>query len=82
MPSIKRSRRSLAWPISWLNTGWEAITEGLDSIADVTLRIEHEGTTYIGRGADTDIVVASAKAYVDSLNRLLSTKQRATSIIV
>ena len=59
----------------------EAITEGLDSIADVTLRIEHEGTTYIGRGADTDIVVASARAYVDSLNRLLSTKQRATSII-
>ena len=59
----------------------EAITEGLDAIADVTLRIEHEGTTYIGRGADTDIVVASARAYVDSLNRLLSTKQRATSII-
>ena len=60
----------------------EAVTEGLDSIADVTLRIEHEGTNYIGRGADTDIVVASARAYVDSLNRLLASKQRATSVIV
>ncbi len=59
----------------------EAVTEGLDSIADVTLRIEHEGTNYIGRGADTDIVVASARAYVDSLNRLLASKQRATSVM-
>ena len=59
----------------------EAVTEGLDSIADVTLRIEHEGTTYIGRGADTDIVVASARAYVDSLNRLLASKHRATSVM-
>jgi 2-isopropylmalate synthase len=59
----------------------EAVTEGLDSIADVTIRIERDGTTYVGRGADTDIVVASARAYVDSLNRLIDMTNRATSII-
>jgi 2-isopropylmalate synthase len=59
----------------------EAVTEGLDSMADVTLRIEREGTTYVGRGADTDIVVASSKAYVDALNRLITTGLRATSMM-
>ncbi len=59
----------------------EAVTEGLDSMADVTLRIEREGTTYVGRGADTDIVVASSKAYVDALNRLITMGQRATSVM-
>ena len=59
----------------------EAVTEGLDSMADVTIRIEGDGTTYVGRGADTDIVVASARAYVDALNRLIAVKNRATSII-
>ncbi|MDA1095809.1 MAG: 2-isopropylmalate synthase [Chloroflexi bacterium] len=59
----------------------EAVTEGLDAMADVTLRIERDGTTFVGRGADTDIVVASSKAYIDALNRLISSQNRATSIM-
>jgi 2-isopropylmalate synthase len=59
----------------------EAVTEGLDSMADVTIRIERDGTTYVGRGADTDIVVASASAYIDALNRLIAMMNRATSVI-
>lgn len=59
----------------------EAVTEGLDAMADVTLRIERDGTTYVGRGADTDIVVASARAYVDALNRLIAIQNRATSVV-
>ena len=39
------------------------------------IRIESEGVTYTGRGADTDIVVASAKAYMNALNRLLVAKK-------
>ena len=54
----------------------KAVTEGIDAIGDVTIRIESEGTTYTGRGADTDIVVASAKAYVNALNRLLSVRKQ------
>jgi len=49
----------------------KSVTEGIDAIGEVLIRIESEGVTYTGRGADTDIMVASAKAYMNALNRLL-----------
>ncbi len=51
-----------------------SVTEGIDAIGEVLIRIESEGITYTGRGADTDIIVASAKAYMNALNRLLTSK--------
>jgi 2-isopropylmalate synthase len=53
----------------------KSITEGIDAIGEVLVRIESNGITYTGRGADTDIIVASAKAYMNALNRLLSTRR-------
>jgi 2-isopropylmalate synthase len=53
----------------------KSVTEGIDAIGEVLIRIESEGITYTGRGADTDILVASAKAYINALNRLLSAKK-------
>jgi len=50
----------------------DAVTEGIDALGDVTIRIERDGSAYIGRGSDTDIIVASAKAYMNALNRLLA----------
>ena len=50
----------------------DSVTEGIDAIGDVTIRIEKEGKTYVGRGSDTDIIVASAKAYMNALNRLIA----------
>jgi 2-isopropylmalate synthase len=50
----------------------DAVTQGIDAIGDVTIRIEKDGNFYVGRGSDTDIIVASAKAYMHALNRLLS----------
>jgi len=52
----------------------KSVTEGIDAIGEVTIKIESEGRTYIGRGASTDIMVASAKAYMNALNRLLAAK--------
>jgi len=46
----------------------KSVTEGIDAIGEVLIRIESEGITYTGRGADTDIVVAA-------LNRLLAAKK-------
>ena len=54
----------------------KSVTGGIDAIGEVTIRIESGGGTYTGRGADTDIIVASAKAYMNALNRLLSALQR------
>ena len=51
----------------------KSVTEGIDAIGEVVIRIESENTSYTGRGADTDIIVASAKAYMNALNRLLAT---------
>jgi len=53
----------------------QSITEGIDAIGEVLIRIESDGVTYTGRGADTDIIAASAKAYINSLNRLLAAKK-------
>jgi 2-isopropylmalate synthase len=49
-----------------------SVTEGIDAIGEVLIRIESGGVGYTGRGADTDIIVASAKAYMNALNRMLS----------
>ena len=53
-----------------------AVTEGIDAQGKVTIRIEDEGQTYTGRSADTDIIVASAKAYMAALNRMLNVRAR------
>jgi len=52
----------------------KAITRGIDAIGEVTVRITAEdGRVYTGRGADTDIIVSSAKAYVNAINRMIQT---------
>ena len=54
-----------------------AITTGTDSQGEVTVRLEHGGRIVNGQGADTDIVVASIKAYLNALNAILSPVERA-----
>jgi 2-isopropylmalate synthase len=53
----------------------KSVTEGIDAIGEVLIRIESDGVTYTGRGADTDIIVSSAKAYINALNRLLAARK-------
>ncbi|MEL7167435.1 MAG: 2-isopropylmalate synthase [Pseudomonadota bacterium] len=53
-----------------------AVTEGTDAQATVSVRMEEEGRIVTGQSADTDTVVASAKAYVSALNRLLVRRER------
>ncbi len=48
-----------------------AVTKGTDAQAEVTVRLEEDGRTVAGRGAHTDTMVASVKAYVNALNKLL-----------
>jgi 2-isopropylmalate synthase len=53
-----------------------AVTEGTDAQATVSVRVEEDGRIATGTSADTDTVVASAKAYINALNRLLVRRQR------
>ena len=54
-----------------------AITSGTDAQGEVTVRLEKGGRIVSGQGADTDIVIASAKAYINALNKLTRTDDRA-----
>jgi len=52
------------------------ITTGTDSQGEVTVRLEKSGRVVNGQGSDTDIVIASAKAYVNALNKILIPERR------
>jgi 2-isopropylmalate synthase len=75
----------------------KAVTEGIDAVGEVTIRIQpHNGRdeqafnpqtgtpffrTFSGHGASTDIIVASARAYLSALNKMLAVKEEQASII-
>ena len=72
-------------PCTLLEFNIHAITEGIDALGEVTVRIQSDSSTttmdpqseveyvrvYGGHGADSDIIVASAKAYINALNKLI-----------
>jgi 2-isopropylmalate synthase len=53
-----------------------AITSGTEAQGEVTVRLQEKGNTVIGQGADTDVIVASAKAYINALNKMEFKKQK------
>jgi len=55
-----------------------AVTGGTDAQAEVSVRLEDDGRVVIGRGADTDTLVASARAYVNALNKLMTRRGNIT----
>lgn len=74
--------RVIGEPNELIEFSIEAITEGINAVGRVTIRIQAEEpvndearTTFSGHGADTDIVVASAKAYLFALNRLIAARR-------
>jgi 2-isopropylmalate synthase len=54
-----------------------AVTQGTDAQAEVSVRLHEDGKTVVGRGADTDTLVASARAYIGALNRLIIKREKA-----
>ena len=56
-----------------------AVTEGTDAQATVSVRLEEDGKIATGQSADTDTVVASVKAYVNALNRLIVRREKGGS---
>ncbi len=53
-----------------------AVTHGTDAQAEVTVRLEEDGKTVNGQSADTDTMVASVKAYINALNKLLVKREK------
>ena len=59
-----------------------AVTEGTDAQATVTVRLEEQGRTANGQGADIDTMVSSARAYVHALNKLLTKREKSAPAAV
>ena len=52
----------------------KSVTEGIDAMGEVTIRLRRDGSLYSGHAADTDVVVAAAMAFVNALNRLAASE--------
>ncbi len=54
----------------------KSVTEGIDALGEVTIRIRRDNKIYSGHSADTDVVVAAATAYVNAINRLVFSEKK------
>jgi 2-isopropylmalate synthase len=63
-------------PNKLLEFSVKSITAGIDALGEVLVRVQADGNTYIGRGSDTDIVVAAAKALMNALNKMPAVQKR------
>ena len=82
-------------PCRLLEFNIHAITEGIDALGEVTVRIQGENSqqavdaqteaefprVFGGHGADTDIIVASAKAYINALNKLIIAQTEGAQLV-
>lgn len=66
----KAINRVVNLPNQLIEFSVQSVTAGIDAIGEVTIRLRHNERVYSGHAANTDIIVASAQAYVNALNRL------------
>ncbi len=71
----KAINRVVNMPNDLIEFSVQSVTAGIDAIGEVTIRLRYEGRVYSGHAANTDIIVASAEAYVNALNRLYAALQ-------
>lgn len=68
----KAINRMIEVPNELIEYSVQSVTAGIDALGEVTIRVKAaDGRVFTGRGAHSDIIVASAKAYTNALNRLL-----------
>ncbi|MBF2085058.1 2-isopropylmalate synthase [Thermoleptolyngbya sp. C42_A2020_037] len=58
----------------------QSVTAGIDAMGEVTIRLKHGDRIFSGHGANTDIIVASAQAYLNALNRLSASLQKGEAL--
>lgn len=63
-------------PVGVVGASFRSVTAGIDALGEVTVRVQDELSKreYIGKAADTDVIHASAEAYLHAVNRLLSNR--------
>ena len=59
-----------------LDYSLRSVTKGKDALGEVAVKLRYKGIDVAGRGTSTDIIEASAKAYVNAINKLISSSTR------
>jgi 2-isopropylmalate synthase len=67
--SYKAIAKIVDLPVRLAEYAVHSVTSGIDALGEVSVRIDSGGRTFHGRGADPDIIVASAKAYINAINK-------------
>lgn len=75
----KAVNRLVQVPNELIEFSVQSVTEGIDALGRVTIHLRYQERLFVGQASDTDIVVASAYAYVNALNRLYSYWQKQIS---
>ena len=77
MDAVCRALNDLAGvPNELVEFSVKSVTEGIDAMGEVTIRLRRDGSLFSGHSADTDVVVAAAQAFINALNRLVAGKER------
>jgi len=76
----KAINRVVQIPNQLIEFSVQSVTEGIDALGEVTIRLRYEDKVFSGHAANTDIVVASAHAYLHALNRLYAYLQAGQSL--
>ena len=83
----KAINRVVGEPNQLIEFGIKAVTEGIDSIGEVTIRIQSgeplpgtPASVFSGHGASTDIIVASGRAYMSALNKLIAARRESAAV--
>lgn len=70
--AFKAVEKAVGFPIGLQDYQLKAVTAGEDALGEATVWIERDGRTFSGRGLSTDVIEASAKAYVNAINKMLA----------
>ncbi len=76
----KAINRVVQVPNQLIEYSVQSVTAGIDAIGEVTIRLKAENRVFSGHAANTDIIVASAQAYVNALNRLYNALQEGAKV--
>jgi 2-isopropylmalate synthase len=69
---FKAIEQAVGFPVGLKDYQLKAITAGEDALGEATVWIEYSGSTYNGRGLSTDVIEASARAYINAINKRLT----------
>lgn len=76
----KAINRVVSIPNQLIEFSVQSVTAGIDAIGEVTIRLQYGDRIFSGHGANTDIIVASAQAYLNALNRLSASLQKGEAL--